>query len=193
MNGITWLDCLLLILLVAFTVRGLLRGTIAQVFAFLGLVFGAWAFLLAGRWLGVHWHDARPAAVFVVVRWLVAILAGLAIAAVFDGWGDLLAKAVHHGPFGPIDRIGGGAIGGGIGLAVAAILTLVLLQRPMIAATGGVATHGRCPGPLVRGGAVVTQVIHGRVPWGTWMHEKFLSAARRMDAARKPGPVPGGH
>jgi uncharacterized membrane protein required for colicin V production len=186
MNGITWLDCLILILLVAFTVRGFLRGTIAQVFAFLGLVFGAWAFLVVGRWLGVHWHDARPAAVFVVVRWLVAVMSGLAIAAVFEWWGDLVAKAAHDGPFGWLDRVGGGAIGAAIGLTVVAVATLALLNGPLLALSGGVATHGRCSRPLVRGGAFVTQVIRTRVPWGTWLHEKFLSAERRLDAARKP-------
>lgn len=189
MNGITWLDCLLLILLVALAVRGLLRGTIAQVFAFLGVVFGAWAVLLVGRWIGQHWHDARPVAVFFTLRWLVAVLAGLAVAAVFQWWGDLVAKAAHDGPFGWLDRLVGGAIGTALGLTLTALLALLMLQAPVLAVTGGVGARGLCPGPLVRGGQAVTQSIRGRVPWGAWLHQKFVSAGRRLDAGRVPARV----
>jgi uncharacterized membrane protein required for colicin V production len=193
MHGITWLDCTFLILLVAFTVRGLLRGTIAQVFAFLGLLFGAWALLVVGHWVGLHWSGAKPAAVFAVIRWLVAALAGLAIAAIFQWWGDAVAKAVHEGPFNWFDRAGGGAIGAALGLAVVALAALLMLQGPVLSASGNVALHGRCSRPLVRGGATVTRLIRSRVPWGGWLHGQFLSASRRLDGAPARAATAGAH
>lgn len=185
----TWLDGMVFILLVAFTVGGLLRGTIAQVFAFMGLLFGAWAMLVVGRWVGEHWHDARPAAVFLVLRWLVASLAALAIAAFFQWWGSLVARAVHEGPLGWADRVGGGAIGAATGLAAAALLTLLLLQGPVFASTGGVAARGACSKPLVVGGVAVTKVIRTSVPWGTWLYQQFLSASRRLESGHAPARV----
>lgn len=185
----TWLDWSLLILLAAFTVRGILRGTIAQVFAFLGFCFGAWALLLVGHWVGEHWAGARPAVVFVVLRWLVAVLAGLAIAAVFQWWGELLAKAAHDGPFGWIDRAVGGVIGAVTGLALTSLLALLLLQGPLFASTGSVVNRSVCAGPLVRGGAAVSAFIPAGVPLGSWLHRQFQHAVRRLDGARAPARV----
>lgn len=185
----TWVDGMLFVLLVAFTVGGLLRGTIAQVFAFLGLLFGAWAMLVVGRWIGDHWHDARPAAVFVTLRWLVASLSALAIAAFFQWWGNMVARAVHEGPLGWADRLGGGAIGAVTGLAVTALLMLLLLQAPVYASTGGIASRGACSKPLVEGGVAVTRAIRTSVPWGTWLYQQFLSASRRLERGATPARV----
>lgn len=185
----TWLDGMVFILLVAFTVGGLLRGTIAQVFAFMGLLFGAWAMLVVGRWVGEHWNDAKPVGVFLALRWLVASLSGLAIAAVFQWWGNVIAKAVHEGPLGWADRVGGGAIGAATGLAVTALVILLLLQAPVFASTGGIAARGTCSKPLVEGGVAVTKVIRSTVPWGTWLYQQFLSASRRLERGATPARV----
>lgn len=185
----TWLDGLFFVLLVAFTVGGLLRGTIAQVFAFMGLLFGAWAMLVVGRWVGEHWQGAKPVTVFLTLRWLVAALAALAIASFFHWWGDMVAKAVHEGPLGWADRLGGGAIGAATGLAVTALLMLLLLQAPVYASTGGIAARGACSKPLVKGGVAVTKVIRTSVPWGTWLYQQFLSASRRLERGTTPARV----
>ncbi len=189
----TWLDWSLLILLAVFTVRGILRGTIAQVFAFLGLAAGAWALALVAAWVGHHWAGADPAVVFVTLRWIVAILAGLALAAVFDWWGNLLAKAAHDGPFGWIDRAVGGALGAATGIVLAALLALLVLQGPVYAATGGVGSRSVAAGALVRGGAAVTQLLRGRVPLGSWLHRQFLQATRRLEGRADPARVAIGH
>jgi hypothetical protein len=179
----------LLVLLAVLTVRGLLRGTIAQVFAFLGMGFGAWALLLVGAWIGQHWQGAKPAAVFLTLRWLVAALAGLAVAAVFEWWGATAAKAAHDGPFGWLDRVVGGAIGAATGLVLAALLTVMMLQGPMLAVSGNVALHGLCSPPLVRGGVAVTRAVGPGVPGSAWLHQKFVSAARRLGGASAPARV----
>lgn len=185
----TWLDWMLLILLAALTVRGILRGTIAQVFAFLGFLLGAWTLVVVGHWIGEHWGGARPAVVFVTLRWLVAALAGLAVAAVFQWWGDLAAKAAHDGPLGWVDRLVGGAIGAAFGLAVVAFALLLLLQAPMISVTGGVATRGLVPRPIVHGAVFVSRSLPAGMPLGPWLHRQFLHAARRLDRGQAPARV----
>lgn len=182
----TWLDWLLLLQLGVLTVRGLLRGTIAQVFAFLGLGFGTWAVLLTGAWIGQHWAGARPVAVFVLLRWLVAVIAGLAIAAVFQWWGDSIAKAAHEGPFGWLDRLVGGVIGAVMGLGVAALVVMVLLQGPVLAATGRIGARAAYARPLVRGGVAVTALARSRVPGAAWLHGKFVAASGRLGGAGAP-------
>lgn len=181
MNGMTWLDWALLVLLVVHTVRGLLRGTLAQVFAFLGLIVGALVLLVAGQWVGQHWAGARPAFVFTALRWLVAVLAGLAISALFDWWGEKIGKAVHDGAFGWIDRLLGGVIGAATGLGFAALVSLLLLQGPVLASTGRIAVRSVAAGPLVRAGAFASGLAAGRVPGATWLHEQFRHAVERLD------------
>lgn len=180
---------MLLVQLAVLTVRGLLRGTIAQVFAFLGMCAGAWVVVAVGGWIGQHWQGARPAAVFFTLRWLVAVLAGLAVAAVFQWWGELAAKAAHDGPFGWADRAVGGAIGAATGLALAALLTLAMLQAPVLAATGRVAARGVATRPLVRGGVVVSKAAGSWLPGAAWLHGRFVSASRRLDGGNAPARV----
>jgi hypothetical protein len=156
-------------------------------------LFGAWVALVVGRWIGLHWHDARPVIVYTILRWLVAALAGLAVAAVFEWWGEIVAKAAHEGPFGWFDRLGGGALGAGTGLAATALVALLFALGPVLSATGGIAAKSTFPRPLLRGGAAVTQMVVGRVPWGAWLHQQFLSAARRLDSPRSPVRVATGH
>jgi len=185
----TWLDVVLLVLLAVLTVRGLLRGTLAQVFAFLGVACGAWAFVLLASWLGEHWQGAKPVAVYFVLRWLVATLVGLAVAAVFQWLGDTIAKAAHEGPFGWADRLGGGVIGAAIGLAIAALVVLVMVQGPVALATGHVGERSAYATPLVRGGERVTSLAETRLPGGAWLHRRFEAAAARLGGEAVPAGV----
>lgn len=185
----TWLDWLLLFQLGVLTVRGLLRGTIAQVFAFLGLGFGTWAVLLVGAWIGQHWAGARPVAVYMALRWLVAALAGLAVAAVFQWWGDTISKAAHEGPFGWLDRLAGGVIGAAMGLGIAALVLLALLQTPILAATGRIGARAAYARPLMRGGVAVTGFAAPGVPGASWLHGRFVAAGGRLGGAGAPAAV----
>jgi uncharacterized membrane protein required for colicin V production len=185
----TWLDVVLLVLLAVLTVRGLLRGTIAQVFAFLGMAAGAWAFVLVAAWLGDHWQGAKPAAVYFTLRWLVATLVALAVAAVFEWLGGTIAKAAHEGPFGWADRLGGGVIGAAMGVAIAALVVLVMVQGPVALATGRVGERSGYTKPLLREGERVTRLLDSRVPGGTWLHRRFVEAAARQGGAARPAGV----
>jgi len=102
-----------------FVVRGLLRGTIAQVFAFSGVLLGVLAGSNVADWVGGHWRGARPEFVFLFLRWVVACLVGFGVAALgipsaFSGPPTLTAEWFL--------RSFGGAIAGGIVLGWGAAL-----------------------------------------------------------------------
>lgn len=180
---------MLLVLLAVLTVRGLLRGTIAQVFAFLGMGLGVWATVLAGAWIGQHWQGAKPVVVFMTVRWLVAVLLGLAVAALFEWLGETAAKAAHEGPFGWLDRLVGGTLGAATGAVLGALLVLAMLQAPLLAVSGDVALRSAYSRPLVASGLVVTKALGPQVPGSAWLHRQFVSASRRLGGESTPARV----
>ena len=164
----------------AFTIRGLLRGTIAQVFAFLGLFLGIWATSIVAHWIGEHWHNARPAVFFAIMHWLVAGLAGLAVASLFQWWGEQAGAATHKGPLGGLDRLVGGCIGFAFGLGLAAVLVVFAVQSPFTTFARPAARQSRYAGRLVGAGERLTARRAAWVPGGDWLHGQFASAARRI-------------
>src|SRR5207247_9254385 len=77
--GLTPLDWIVLVLVIAFAIRGLIEGVISQVFAALGLAMGVCAAGWLFVWLGAEWRGAEPAIPFGVLRFLVVVPAGLGI------------------------------------------------------------------------------------------------------------------
>ena len=58
-----------------FAVRGILRGTIAQGCAFIGIVLGVLASSAVADAVGAHWRDARPVFAFLLLdHWLLPFL-----------------------------------------------------------------------------------------------------------------------
>jgi len=99
-NGLTWLDWVILVLVLLFAVRGLFRGTLGQIFGLVGLVAALWTASWLARWVAGHWEGARPAGVFWALGWLVALLAGVAGRARARGGGfHSRALARPHGRF----------------------------------------------------------------------------------------------
>ncbi len=174
------MDWVVLVLLLSFTIRGLLRGTVAQVFAFFGLVVG----VFAGAWIlnrvGVLWHDARPAFAFALLRGVVALFGGLAIAAVFGWCGELVAKAIHDGPLGWLDRLVGGVLGCALGAALAAVVLLAFVQGSGPRLAHSAAARSLSTRPLVAVGARITEVGTLPVPGAGWLHTQFVSARHRL-------------
>ena len=176
----TWLDWIVLVVVLLFAVRGLLRGTIAQTFSILGVVGGLWAAGWVSQWVGEHWTGARPAVVFLVLRWLVAALAGTAVAALFQWWGEKIGGVVKSGPLGFLDRAGGWGVGAVIGLVVVtfAIMAMVLVtwspvNRP--------ALQMKLAGPLMAGARFVCALGEPTIPGSTWLMHRFSSAHRRIE------------
>ena len=171
-------------LLATFVIRGLLRGTIAQVFAFFGVVLGVLAGSFVADWIGVHWRGAHPELVFALLRWVVACLAGFGVAALLQWWGALLAKAVHDGPFGWFDRAVGAVVGCALGTLVCAAVIVFMLQAPGLEFARPIAARGATSGVLLAAGDVAVE-WGLKLPGGIWLHEQLRSATRRLAARRQ--------
>ena len=167
-----------------FLVRGLLRGTVAQVFAFSGLVLGVVVGSAVADAVGTHWRTARPELVFTPLRWLVAALSGLGVAAVMHWWGELLAKATHEGPFGWLDRALGALLGLATGLLCSLAVLVLLLQAPGLEFARPLAARGLTTGPLIAAGDLASEWGKS-LPGGIWLHEQLRGAARHLAARRQ--------
>jgi uncharacterized membrane protein required for colicin V production len=170
------MDLGLAVVVLVFAIRGAFRGAVWQTLSIVGLLLGLWAALSVSQWVGHHWHGARPAVVFWALRWLVAMLAGFAIAALFEWWGQMLALAIHAGPAAWIDRTGGVALGGLLGLALASVGLVALLTIPGTDAFEDSMREGRLARPLLHAGRRACERGEGLYPGSIWL-------ARRYDAA----------
>ena len=180
----TWVDGLAFVLLLVFTIRGILRGTVAQVFAFFGLLAGIWTGAQLSHWVGDHWREARPVFVFAFLRWVVAGLGGLAVATLFGWWGETVAKSVHDGPYGGVDRSLGGLLGMAFGAALAAVMLLLALMAPGFGFARAVAARSVSARPLVVLGERATAWRGVPVPGASWLHGQFVSAQHRLSFPR---------
>jgi hypothetical protein len=134
--------------------------------------------------VGKHWHDARPVLVFVLLRWLVAVLTGLGVGALLGWWGEHLAKMAHEGPFGWLDRTVGAFVGFTQGVVVATALLVLLLQAPGLEFARSFAARGVTSVPLLAAGE--RAITWGKsLPGGLWLHEQLTSASRRLAARRQ--------
>ena len=176
-----------MVLVLLFAIRGYLRGTVAQVFVVVGLVFGFYAALAISRWIGGHWQGAKPAGVYLVLRWVVAALVGLALATAFRWWGNSIAKAVREGPLNWLDRGGGLLIGTGLGAAVCAFGLLGALQFDQPKGPGMVVARARVGAPAMGAAASVCAFGETFVPGGGWLKKQFLAAERRAVRMRALG------
>jgi len=184
LSSFTWLDFAVLVLVGLFVVRGLLRGTVSQIFGLLGLLLGLWAAGWISRWVGDQWSGARPAVAFWALRWLVAALGGLALASLIAGLGEHLARAVKAGPAAWLDRLGGALVGALVGATVAAFVLMVALQLPVAGSMRGVSRSRLTPG-ILRGAVVACSLSERAFPGSRWLRERFLEAEYRA-AGRVP-------
>lgn len=172
------MDWVVVVLVLVFAVRGAVRGAVVQVFSLLGLIAGLWTVGLVSQWVGGHWQGARPAVVFWALRWLVAVLSGLAVASLFQWWGALIGGALRQTPLHWPDRVGGLAAGGLVGLMLAAVMTLAVVLLPWAPAFGRAARQGRVTRPLLHGGAWACGQVHGLFPGGRWLEGRFREAEK---------------
>lgn len=179
MLHLTWIDWLLLVIVLVHAIRGVFQGAVRQCFGILGAVAGLWVALWISQWVGRHWLDARPALIFGMLRWIVAALGGLAVATVFQFWGETLGEAVKKGGVSMVDRAAGllfGALVGGIVITLIMLLALLTNWPATVRAT---AAEARLAVPLMSTGARVASVEESIFPGSAWLKRKFLDAERR--------------
>jgi uncharacterized membrane protein required for colicin V production len=180
-------DWALLVVVLLFAIGGFLRGTIAQVCGVLGVLMGLWAAVFVSGWVGGHWHGARPVVVFLALRWLVAALAGLAVAGLFQWCGDRLGKAVREGPLGWLDRGGGLVVGAGVGASFGSLVLLGALTIQQPSAPGIAAAHARVAAPAMGVAAEMCSLCEAHLPGSGWLKQRFLAAKRRAVRIRESG------
>jgi uncharacterized membrane protein required for colicin V production len=169
-----------------FAIRGVRRGTIWQVFALVGTAAAIWTAFLVSQWVGAHWVSARPAVVFLVLRWLVAGLAALAVLSLLTWWGEALAGAVKQSPIGWLDRLSGFFVGAGVGAIVASLVLLVALLLPWPRQPAAWASAAHFTSPMLKS-AVRACAFGGRyVPGSGWLEHRFQAAARRVRTVVRP-------
>ncbi len=168
----------MVVLVLVVAIGGFFQGTIRQAASLIGLVAGSWAVVWTAQWVGLHWQGARPALVFGGLRWLVALLAGLALASLLQWLGNRMAEVFKGTPLGWLDRFGGLAIGACVGLltAGAALVAMTILHWPpeVTAAARG----SRFGDPALRGAQRVCVLGERVIPGSSWL-------ARRIEAARR--------
>lgn len=180
LRGFTWLDWIIALVIAVFAVRGLFRGTVRQAFGCAGVLIGLWAAGWMAQWVGAHWQHARPAVVFWVLKWLVAGLAGLAVASLLEWCGERAAGAVKASPLGWLDRLGGLTVGALFGAAVVALALVALVLLPWPRRPRAWTESSRSAPTLLVGGAVASGWAAAVLPRGRWLHERFLEAERRV-------------
>ncbi len=156
----------------------------AEIFGLLGLIVGLWVAAYVARWVGAHWDGARPAALFWVLGWLVAAMAGLAIAALLAWWGALASEALQSTPAGLLERPGGAVVGATMGAIVISLLLVCALLLPWARPLSGAAAEARVTRPLLSGGeralAWMTRYFQG----SDWLRHRYLEAERRTTPRR---------
>ena len=151
-------------------------------FGLLGLVGGVCLVVQVSRWVGAQWLGARPAVVYWVLRWLVAALAGLAVAAFFHWWGSLLGKIVQAGPAGWLDRVFGVLLGALIGVMWAIALVTLALFAPRLVGARTAVRQALTAHALVSTGARVCDAVEPRVLMFHGLGRLLHEAERRARA-----------
>ena len=182
--GLSWPDWVLVLLLVIFTLGGLLQGAVAQVFAVLGIVLGLWAAMFTSGWVGTHWNGARPALVFETLQWLVSAVMGLVVAAAFQWGGSRLGKVMREGPLGWLDRGGGLVVGASVGVMVCAFVLLAALTLRIPGAPGVAFAKARVTSPTLNVAMEFSSWGEPYLPGGSWMKQRFAAAQRRAKQLR---------
>lgn len=180
----TWVDLLVLLLVLAFGLRGLTQGFSAQVFGVLGVLGGLWVAGLLFPWLTAQWHDARPVVAYALLRWLVVMLAALTVAGLAHWIGALLRDTVEKTPVGWLDRAGGFLTGLGVGLLVVTFALLGALLLPWPGIVSETAARSWASHRLMSGASRTCARVGRLIPGTEWLGGRFRAAERRTIATR---------
>lgn len=182
----------MLVLVLTFAVRGSLRGSVSQFFSLTGLLAGLWVAGWVSQWVGSHWDGARPAVAFWLLRWLVALLGGFAVVALFQWWGETASELVRKGSFATVDRILGFGVGAALGVVVVAFLLLGALRLRPAPGVDRALSSARLVPAVLRGAVTVSHGSARWLPGDGWLGREFVLAERRLRARRDDGLSPSG-
>jgi len=179
-------DWVLIVLVLGFALRGLFRGAVTQVSVLLGLFLGLWAVALTSQWVGEHWKSARPTVVFWLLRWLVAGMAGVAVAAVLGWLGERAGQTVRESPFGWFDRSVGFFVGCLVGAACVLILLFGVLRLPDVVGLVTPVAHARLTAPILAQARTACERGDRLVPGSPWIRHQLQLAMDRAGDRSTP-------
>ncbi len=163
-------------IVLAWAIRGFRSGTIPQLFSLAGLLVGLFVVLYVEQWVGAHWKGARPAVVFWALRWMIALLAGGAVAAWLQWWGESLGRSIREGPLGWLDGLGGALVGTTFGLLFSLTCIVVAMRLHAGREVTASVAHARSALPLVR---VATRAVSAEQRWlpgHRWLRHQLEAA-----------------
>lgn len=169
-------DAVVALVVLVWAIRGFRAGTIAQVFSLAGLFAGLIVVVSVEKWVGAHWQGARPIAVFWVLRWLIALLAGSSLAALVQWWGESLGESVREGPLGWLDGAAGAVVGAVVGAVFVLVLVVTAVRLDSDSGFTRTLAAARTPLPLVQAGTRIVEVGESVLPGRRWL-------LRQMEAA----------
>ena len=151
----------------------------AQVIGLLGWVAGLWLSLWVAHGLSAHWHAANPALMYRVLRWIVAVLAGLVVVSLFQWLGETLGRVTRSGPAGWVDRGGGLAVGALLGVITVALVLMTSLLGPVPRKITRSVADAHVTEPLMATGSQACSLSAAWMPGGDWLAHEFHKAHRR--------------
>ncbi|HTO90888.1 MAG TPA: CvpA family protein [Candidatus Sulfotelmatobacter sp.] len=173
------MDWTFAIVALVFAIQGARQGTIRQVMTLAGVFGGFGSAWVVSQWVAAHWHGARPAAVFWVLRWVVAILAGCAVASLFTWLGGRLREGIKTTDLGWLDRLGGLVFGAGLGACLSCAALIGLLLTPWPRGMSEEVRKARVTAPLLSGAESLLDHGDRYIPGGSQLHHLLQSAERR--------------
>ena len=175
----SWLDWTVAIFALLFAIQGARQGTIRQAMSLAGALCGLWSAWTISQWVAAHWQGARPAVVFWVLRWVVAVLAGCAIASFFSWAGGRIREGVQSADLGWLDRLGGLVFGAGVGACLACAALVGLLLTPWPPGIASEVARARVTAPLLAGAEHLLNGGDRYIPGGPELHRLLRDAERR--------------
>ena len=167
-----------------FAIQGARQGTIRQAMSLAGALGGLWTAWAISQWVAAHWHGARPAVLFWVLRWVVAILAACAVASFFAWVGGRIREGVQSVDLGWLDRLGGLVFGAGLGACLASAVLVGLLLTPWPPGIAGEVERARVTAPLLAGAEHLLNSGDRYIPGGLELHRLLRDAERRAHSGR---------
>ena len=179
------MDWAALVLILAFAVRGWFRGFLSQVFAVSGLLVALAVAVWLSQWVGGHWLHARPAVVFLLLRMVVVLLAGIAVATLFRWIGTAAHDAASEGPLGIVEGPGGLVVGAALGTVFVTVMMFLALQLPWPDVVSRTAARARLAAPMMSGAVRACDAARQVSPGFDWLRERFLKAEHRAVSGRR--------
>lgn len=149
----TWIDIIVLIIVVSLIIHGIIIGLVRGVFDIVGIFLG---YITA-----INFSD-----VIRIPRFLAFLLLFVIVVIVVSLAGRIISKVIHITPIGGLDRILGGFLGFIKGFIISFVFLIVLL---LLKKSNDVLYKSEIAHWVIRGGLTTSQVLPQK--WYDWIEE----------------------